>query len=215
MRRFVYIGIFVLSFASEQTFGGNSRNSIRLFHDSIVVTSQYIENKLDSGLGYYDLKIEKTDSTKVLIGLYIKRASGLWLGLSASSDITETNIQDCYSGINAVLTYLSKNEAIEELEGMQIGIPYDIAVEVMKIYSSDEKLEKKKERIKKLILSSYYVSKLKECLKRYSLQITDISIGKIPKGTTEVELFLKISTIDHGVGPRLGGSGDGSLTHFR
>lgn len=203
------VGIFfTLLFASERTLGGNCKNCIILSLDSIVVTSYYIENELDSCLGYYDLKIVKNDSTPVLTGLYIKRKSGLWLGLSALSDITEANIQDCYSGISAVLTYLSKYEAIERLEGMQIDLPCDIAVEVTKICSTNQKWNNKKERIKNLILNSYYITKLNKCLKKYSLQIDDLSIGhvvmndvsgrdvlpqKLPRRMAEIEFFLEIS----------------------
>ena len=214
MKKIAYIGIFnILLFASERTLGGNSKNCIRFSYDNIVITSKYIENELDSCLGYYDLKIVKNDSTSVLTGLYIKRKSGLWLGLSAPSDITEANIQDCYSGISAVLIYLSKYEAIEKLDGMQIDLPCDIAIEVTKICSSNQKWNNKKERIKKLILNSYYVAKLKKCLKEYSLQIVDLSLGHVfmndvpnrnlllkgsPKRMAEIELFLDISS-DHGV----------------
>ena len=209
MKKIAYIGIFIiLLFASERTLGGNCRNCIILSLDSIVVTSYYIENELDSSLGYYDLKIVKNDSTSVLTGLYIKRKSGLWLGLSAPSDITEANIQDNYNGISAVLTFLSKYEAIENLEGMQIDLPYDIAFEVTKICSSNQKWNNKKERIKNLILNSYYIAKLNKCLKEYSLQIDDLSIGhvvmndvssknvlpqKLPKRIAGIELFLEIS----------------------
>ena len=209
MKKILYIGIFIiLLFASERTLGGNSKNCIRFSYDNIVITSKYIENELDSCLGYYDLKIVKNDSTSVLTGLYIKRKSGLWLGLSAPSDITEANIQDNYNGISAVLTFLSKYEAIENLEGMQIDLPYNIAVEVTKICSSNQKWNNKKEKIKKLILNSYYIAKLNKCLKEYSLQIDDLSMGhvvmndvssknvlskKLPKRIAEIELFLEIS----------------------
>ena len=184
------------------------KNCITLSLDSIVVTSHYIENELDSCLGYHELTIVKNDSTSVLTGLYIKRKSGLWLGFSAPSDITEANIQDNYNGISAVLTFLSKYEAIENLEGMQIDLPYNIAVEVTKICSSNQKWNNKKEKIKKLILNSYYIAKLNKCLKEYSLQIDDLSMGhvvmndvssknvlskKLPKRIAEIELFLEIS----------------------
>ena len=96
---------------------------------------------------------------------------------------------------------------------MQIDLPCDIAIEVTKICSSNQKWNNKKERIKKLILNSYYVAKLKKCLKEYSLQIVDLSLGHVfmndvpnrnlllkgsPKRMAEIELFLDISS-DHGV----------------
>ena len=78
MKRFVYFFMFVvLFFAHERTLGGNNKDCIRLVFDSIVVTSQYVKNESDNRLGYYDLKVEKSDSTKVLTGVYIKRKTGL------------------------------------------------------------------------------------------------------------------------------------------
>jgi hypothetical protein len=211
IKKFVYIGMFAVLFsASERAIGSNNQNHIGLSLDSIIVSSQYIENELDSCLGYYDLKIEKNDSTQVLTGLYIKRESGLFLGVSASSVITKSNIQDYCHGISAVLSYISIYEAIEKLECMQIDIPYDIAVEVRKLFSSNQKWRVKKERIKKCISSSYFIVELNECLKDYSLQIVDISLGHIfskdvpsiielpknaPRRLVEIELFLIISQI--------------------
>ena len=216
IKKFVYIGMFAVLFSvSERAIGANNKKHVRLSLDSVIVISQYIENELDSCLGYYDLKIEKNDSTQVLTGLYIKRDSGLFLGVSASSVITKSNIQDYCHGISAVLLYISIFEAIEKLEGMQIDIPYDIAVEVKRIFSSNQKWKMKKKKIKKCISSSYYIAELNKCLKDYSLQIVEISLGHIfskdvpnmielsknvPIRLVEIELFLKISqiTLDHG-----------------
>lgn len=79
MKKILYIGIFIiLLFASERTLGGNSKNCIRFSYDNIVITSKYIENELDSCLGYYDLKIVKNDSTSVLTGLTIDQESDLF-----------------------------------------------------------------------------------------------------------------------------------------
>ena len=193
IKTYAHIGITaVLIFMTEQSLGGNNENSIRLSCDSLIVTSQYVECEVGDSLGYYSFQVENSDSAKVIIGLYIKRESGLWLGIAN----TKSYNQDYFCGISALLTYLSKYEAIEKLEGMQTGIPYHIAVEVLKNVSSNKNWVKRKERIKKSISSSSYFTKLNECLKRYSLQITDISIDKIPKGASEVELFLKISKIE-------------------
>ena len=221
MKRFVYFFMFVvLFFAHERTLGGNNKDCIRLVFDSIVVTSQYVKNESDNRLGYYDLKVEKSDSTKVLTGVYIKRKTGLWLGLSTPYSIGDTNIQGYFSGISSVLSYLSKYESIKELEGMQVDIPSDIAVEVTKIYYSNRRWKKKEEMIKKSIMNSYYVTKINECLKIYSLHINDLSIGHIVINDTsnrnvllnsfqrkiaEIELFLDIrgydaNPVDHGVG---------------
>ena len=102
---------------------------------------------------------------------------------------------------------MCKYEAIEKLDGIQIDLPCDIAIEVTKICSSNQKWNNKKERIKKLILNSYYVAKLNKCLKEYSLQIVDLSLGHVfmndvpnrnvlikgsPKRMAEIEIFLDI-----------------------
>ena len=203
MKRFVFFAIFVvLLFSPNRILGDDNKECIRLVFDSIVVISQYVKNELGDRLGYYDLKVEKDDSTKVLTGLYIKRETGLWLGLSTPYGIGDTNIHDYLSGISSVLSYLSKYESIKELEGMQIDIPSDIAVEVTKIYYSNRRWKKKEEMIKKCIMNSYYVTKINECLKIYSLHINDLSIGHIVINDTsnrnvllnsfQIELFLDI-----------------------